>query len=286
MPFLAAQSAMGTVACGSVKLVRTMYGDCSVIIDVAAAVTTIGVLLCVASGAVARASGVRPKPASTSTFSLTTSSCAMRRVVSATPASSFTITSIVRPATLLPFCARKSLTAASSCLPVDADCPVMGRMKPILNGLPCACAPVAAVSGSPAASARAATRRKVERFVFMVFLSPVRKRRGRGSTLSSMPALAYQVGPRDALHRLVALQRLDQVLVRIARMLAHDRLGTRALAAPDGVEQRAVLRLRHHQRIARARAQRAREHEAVGRREGQRLHPLELPREQLTARHL
>ena len=52
-------------------------------IDVAAAITTIGVLLCVAIGAVASASGVRPKPASTSTLSLTTSSCAIRRVVSA-----------------------------------------------------------------------------------------------------------------------------------------------------------------------------------------------------------
>ena len=36
----------------------------------------------VAIGAVARARGVRPKPASTVTFSLTTSSCAMRLVMS------------------------------------------------------------------------------------------------------------------------------------------------------------------------------------------------------------
>jgi hypothetical protein len=135
---------MATAACGSVKLVRTMYGDCSVIIDVAAAVTTIGVLLCVAIGAVASASGVSPKPASTSTLSLTTSSCAMRRVVSATPASSLTITSILRPATVLPFCAMKSLTAASSWRPVDADWPVIGRMKPILKGLAWARGPVPA----------------------------------------------------------------------------------------------------------------------------------------------
>ena len=47
------------------KLVRTMYGDASVMLDVAAAITTIGVLLCVAIGAVASAVGVMPKPAST-----------------------------------------------------------------------------------------------------------------------------------------------------------------------------------------------------------------------------
>ena len=65
MPFCAAQSAIGTVACGRVKLVRTMKGEASVIIEVAAAMTTCGTLACVASGAVARASGVRPKPART-----------------------------------------------------------------------------------------------------------------------------------------------------------------------------------------------------------------------------
>ena len=119
MPFLAAQSAIGTVACGSVKLVRTMYGEASVIDEVAAAVTTIGVLLWVAIGAAASASGVRPKPASTSTFSLTTSSCATRRVVSGTPASSLTISCTLRPAMLAPFCAIQSLAAASTCLPVD-----------------------------------------------------------------------------------------------------------------------------------------------------------------------
>ena len=68
MPFLAAHSASGTVACAAVKLVRTMKGDCSVMIDVAAAITTCGVLACVASGAVASASGVRPKPARTVTL--------------------------------------------------------------------------------------------------------------------------------------------------------------------------------------------------------------------------
>src|SRR5664279_5369193 len=114
--------------------------------EVAAAVTTIGVLLCVAIGAVAKASGVRPKPASTSILSLTTISWAMRRVVSATPASSFKTSSILRPATVEPFCAIQSLIAASICLPVEADCPVMGRMKPILNGT--ASAAKAAAAGS------------------------------------------------------------------------------------------------------------------------------------------
>ena len=66
--------------------------------EVAAAVTTIGVLLWVAIGAVASASGVRPKPARTSTLSLTISSWATRRVVSATPASSLMISSTLRPA--------------------------------------------------------------------------------------------------------------------------------------------------------------------------------------------
>jgi hypothetical protein len=160
MPFLAAQSAIGTVTCGSVKLVRTMYGDCAVMIDVAAAVTTIGVLLCVAIGAVARASGVRPKPARTSILSLTTISCAIRRVVSATPASSLTMTSTLRPATVVPFCACHSLIAPSICLPVDADWPVIGRMKPILKGaLFCAEARFEA----PAAKVAARSRERVRR---------------------------------------------------------------------------------------------------------------------------
>src|SRR5678816_1108279 len=85
MPFFGAHSAIPSVTCGKVKLVRTIQGEASVMLDVAAAITTIGVLLCVAIGAVASASGVRPKPASTFTLSLTTSSCARRRVVSAVP---------------------------------------------------------------------------------------------------------------------------------------------------------------------------------------------------------
>ena len=93
-----------------------------------------------------------PKPASTSTLSLTTSSWAMRRVVSGTPPSSLTMTSTLRPATVVPFCACQSLIAASICLPVDADWPVMGRMKPILNGaLFCACAVAVSAAATPSA---------------------------------------------------------------------------------------------------------------------------------------
>ena len=84
--------------------VRTMKGDASVMLEVAAAITTCGTLARVAIGAAARASGVRPKPARTAALSFTTSSCAWRRVASATLASSRTITSTGRPATSLPFC--------------------------------------------------------------------------------------------------------------------------------------------------------------------------------------
>ena len=71
---------------------------------VAALMTTIGTLASVAIGAVASARGVRPKPASTLTFSLTTNSWAMRLVLSATLASSLTISSIFLPATVVPCC--------------------------------------------------------------------------------------------------------------------------------------------------------------------------------------
>ena len=133
MPFLGAHWAMPSVACGNVKPVRTMYGDCSVIMAVAAAITTIGTLAWVAIGAVDSASGVRPKPASTFTLSFTTSSCAMRLVVSATLASSRTISSIFLPATVEPFCAMYRRAAAWIWRPVDAKGPVMGRIRPILT---------------------------------------------------------------------------------------------------------------------------------------------------------
>jgi hypothetical protein len=103
MPFCEAHSARGTVAWGSVKLVLTRKGEASVMVEVAAAMTTAGTLACVASGAEASASGVRPKPAMTAAFSLTISSCASRFVMSATPVSSRTTSSIFRPATESPF---------------------------------------------------------------------------------------------------------------------------------------------------------------------------------------
>ena len=89
-------------------------------LEVAAAITTIGVLDCVAKGAVANADGVMPKPASTLTLSFTTSSWARRLVTSGTLVSSLTNSSIFLPATMSPFCAMYSLAAASICRPVVA----------------------------------------------------------------------------------------------------------------------------------------------------------------------
>ena len=68
-PSFAAHSASGTVTWAAVKLDLTMKGDCSGMIEVAAAMTTSGTFAWVASGAVARARGVRPKPARTVTLS-------------------------------------------------------------------------------------------------------------------------------------------------------------------------------------------------------------------------
>ena len=90
------------------------------IADVAAAMTTIGVLDWVAIGAVAMAEGVMPKPANTSTLSLTTSSCAMRRVWSGVLVSSLTISCTLRPDTVSPFCAIHRRAAASIWRPVEA----------------------------------------------------------------------------------------------------------------------------------------------------------------------
>ena len=59
---------------------RIGYVGDSVTMDVAAAITIIGVFDCVASGAAASASGVNPKPAMAFTLSLTMSSCTRRRV--------------------------------------------------------------------------------------------------------------------------------------------------------------------------------------------------------------
>ncbi len=105
MLFLKAQSAIGDVVCGSVKPLRTMNGERCGITWVPAAITIIGTLASVATGAAANASGVRPKPARNVTLSCTTISCAMRLVVSgASPVSSFRISSTLRPATVSPFC--------------------------------------------------------------------------------------------------------------------------------------------------------------------------------------
>ncbi len=80
-----------------------MNGDLVGMIEVAAAITTIGTFASVATGAAANASGVRPKPASTVTLSCTTSSCAIRLVVSgASPVSSLMISSTLRPSMVSP----------------------------------------------------------------------------------------------------------------------------------------------------------------------------------------
>ena len=104
MPFWAAHSAIGMVACGRVKVERTMNGEASGMVEVAAAMMTCGTFACVDRGAVAKASGVRPNPAVTVTLSLTISSWAMRRVTSATPVSSRTMSWTFLPATMSPFC--------------------------------------------------------------------------------------------------------------------------------------------------------------------------------------
>src|ERR1700722_13463269 len=151
IPFSADQSAIGTVDCASVKLVRTIYGDFSVMIDVPAAVTISGVLDSVASGATASAAGVTPKPARKVTLSLTIRSCAMRFELSGTAPSSLMMSSIFLPATVSPFCCMHNLAPASSCLPVDCCWPVIGRMKPILTYG--ACAPLAVASAATAHAA-------------------------------------------------------------------------------------------------------------------------------------
>ena len=76
--------------------------------EVAAFITTIGFFASLATGATASAAGVSPKPASTSTLSFTTSSCASRLLTSpAVPGlSSLMISSTLRPATVSPLAAR------------------------------------------------------------------------------------------------------------------------------------------------------------------------------------
>ena len=168
MPFFGAHWAMPSVVCGIVKLTRTMYGDASITLDVAATITTIGVFDWVATGATANASGVSTKPANAVTLSFTTSSCASRRAVSAVPPSSLRTTSIGRPATVLPCCAIQSFTPASSCRPLGANGPVIDRIRPILIGSACASAGVLATAGRPAAAASAASLPSVARLPLLL----------------------------------------------------------------------------------------------------------------------
>ncbi len=153
MPFFVAHSAIGAADCATVKLVRTTYGDASVIIDEPAAITISGTFACVASGATAIAIGVSPKPARNATLSLT-SSCAMRFETSGVPVSSFTISSIRFPATVAPCSCTYSFAAASICRPVDANGPVIGRISPTFTmSLPCAQAsPGSSSAAAPASS--------------------------------------------------------------------------------------------------------------------------------------
>ena len=105
MPFCAAHSAIGTVACGRVKLERTMKGEASVIVDGRGGHDDAGTLAWVASGAVAERERRQAEPGERPpTLSLTISSCASRFVTSATPVSSLTMSSIFLPATVSPFC--------------------------------------------------------------------------------------------------------------------------------------------------------------------------------------
>src|SRR4030095_2705661 len=54
-------------------------------------------------------------------------------VTSGVPVSSLTMSCTFLPATVSPFCAMYSLAAASTCLPVEAKGPVIGRIRPILK---------------------------------------------------------------------------------------------------------------------------------------------------------
>ncbi len=130
-----------------------MKGERCTMMEVPAAITIIGTRASVATGAVARASGVRPKPARIFTLSRTTSSCASRRVVSgATPVSSRSRISSRRPPCVSPFMRSQVRTAASICRPVEAKGPVIGRISPIRQ----TCAWAIAGRGRAGAAARAA----------------------------------------------------------------------------------------------------------------------------------
>ena len=137
-------------------------------LEVAAAITTRGVLDCVASGAVAMAEGVMPMPASTLTFSLTTSSWARRRVTSGRLVSSLMMSCTFLPATVSPFWAMYKRAAASIWRPVVACWPVMGRIRPILKTLSCA---TAGSTTRPVESAMAAAVAARRRWRFYIVVS-------------------------------------------------------------------------------------------------------------------
>src|SRR3954463_12119553 len=140
IPFLAAQSPSGAHTWGRVSENRTMYGDLVVMIDVAAFMITIGVLLSVATGAAASASGVRPNPVRKSTLSCTTSSWARRLATSGTgPVLSRVTISIFLPATVSPCCFMYALTPPISCLLMSANGPENDAIMPsLIVVLPCA----------------------------------------------------------------------------------------------------------------------------------------------------
>ena len=101
LPFFAAQSPMIIDDWPSVKLVRTMKGERSIVTEAPEMITTVGIFACVTSWPIASAVGVMP-PSTMLTLSLTIISCTTRRATSGTPLSSRTISSIFLPATLSP----------------------------------------------------------------------------------------------------------------------------------------------------------------------------------------
>ena len=73
------------------------------VIEAPELMTKVGILASVTSGAIANDVGVIPMP-TIPTFSLTIISWTMRRALSATPPSSRTMISILRPAMMSPCC--------------------------------------------------------------------------------------------------------------------------------------------------------------------------------------
>src|SRR6267143_1866848 len=151
MPFFALHSAIGSVTCGSVIEKRAMYGDLVVMTEEAAFMTIIGIFACVASGATARAFGVKPKPAMKSTLSCVIRSCARRLAISGEgPVVSFSTSSTFLPATVSPCCFMYALIPLWICLPYPANGPENSATRPTLM-VPSARAPWANSSAATAA---------------------------------------------------------------------------------------------------------------------------------------